>query len=40
MIMLAIEVAETGEPEVWAYVEKPQPSPGPGEVLIKARRSA
>lgn len=34
--MHAIEVAETGGPEVLAYVEKPQPTPGPGEVLIKA----
>jgi NADPH2:quinone reductase len=32
----AIEVAEIGGPEVLNYVEKPQPSPGPGEVLIKA----
>lgn len=34
--MYAIEVAETGGPEVLAHVEKPQPSPGPGQVLIKA----
>ena len=34
--MHAIEVAETGGPEVLTYIEKPQPSPGPGEVLIKA----
>jgi NADPH:quinone reductase len=34
--MRAIEVAEIGGPEVLSYVEKPQPSPGPGEVLIKA----
>ncbi len=34
--MKAIEVAETGGPEVLTYVDKPQPSPGPGEVLIKA----
>jgi len=34
--MHAIEVAETGGPEVLTYVEKTQPSPGPGEVLIKA----
>lgn len=34
--MHAIEVAETGGPEVLTYVEKPQPAPGPGEVLIKA----
>jgi NADPH:quinone reductase len=34
--MYAIEVAETGGPEVLSYVQKPQPSPGPGEVLIKS----
>lgn len=34
--MRAIEVAETGGPEVLNYVEKPQPTPGPGEVLIEA----
>lgn len=34
--MYAIEVAETGGPEVLAYVEKPQPEPGVGEVLIRA----
>jgi NADPH2:quinone reductase len=34
--MHAIEVAQTGGPEVLRYVEKPRPSPGPGEVLIKA----
>ncbi len=34
--MHAIEVAETGGPEVLRYVEGPQPSPGPGQVLIKA----
>src|SRR5580693_3910046 len=34
--MHAIEIAEIGGPEVLRYVEKPQPSPGPGEVLIKA----
>lgn len=34
--MHAVEVAETGGPEVLSYVEKPTPSPGPGEVLIKA----
>ncbi|MBU9764927.1 quinone oxidoreductase [Mycobacterium sp. TNTM28] len=32
----AIEVAETGGPEVLTHVERPQPSPGPGEVLIQA----
>ncbi|ULE32726.1 quinone oxidoreductase family protein [Mycobacterium sp. IDR2000157661] len=34
--MHAIEVAVTGGPEVLSYVDKPQPVPGPGEVLIKA----
>jgi NADPH:quinone reductase-like Zn-dependent oxidoreductase len=34
--MRAIEVTETGGPEVLTYVDKPRPSPGPGEVLIKA----
>lgn len=34
--MHAIEVAETGGPEVLAYVEKPKPEPGAGEVLIQA----
>lgn len=34
--MYAIEVEQTGGPEVLSYVEKPRPSPGPGEVLIKA----
>ena len=34
--MHAIEVAKTGGPEVLNYVEKPTPSPGAGEVLIKA----
>jgi NADPH2:quinone reductase len=36
MDMRAIEVAETGGPEVMTYVEKPEPTPGPGEVVIKA----
>lgn len=34
--MHAIQVSETGGPEVLRYVDAPQPSPGPGEVLIKA----
>jgi NADPH:quinone reductase-like Zn-dependent oxidoreductase len=34
--MHAIEVRESGGPEVLRNVEKPAPSPGPGEVLIKA----
>ena len=34
--MRAVEVAQTGGPEVLSYVEKPMPSPGPDEVLIKA----
>ena len=34
--MHAIEVAQTGGPEVLTYVEKPTPSPAAGQVLIKA----
>jgi NADPH2:quinone reductase len=34
--MHAMEVEHTGGPEALSFVEKPQPSPGPGEVLIKA----
>ena len=34
--MRAVEVAATGGPEVLQYVERPMPSPGPGEVLIRA----
>jgi len=34
--MHAIEVTEHGGPEVLRYVSTSQPSPGPGEVLIKA----
>src|ERR1700755_2666904 len=34
--MHAIEVAEHGGPDVLHYVDRRQPSPGPGEVLIKA----
>lgn len=34
--MRAVEVAQTGGPEVLQYVEKPEPSPAPDEVLIKA----
>jgi NADPH:quinone reductase len=34
--MRAIEVPEHGGPEVLQYVETTDPSPGPGEVLIKA----
>jgi NADPH2:quinone reductase len=34
--MHAVEVAQTGGPEVLRYVEKPTPAPGPGEVLIEA----
>ena len=34
--MHAIEIAEHGGPEVLRYVETPDPSPGRGEVLIKA----
>lgn len=34
--MHAIEVRETGGPEVLTSVDKAQPTPGPGQVLIKA----
>lgn len=34
--MHAIEVSETGGPEVLRYVDTSQPTPGSGEVLIKA----
>ncbi len=34
--MHAIEVAETGGPEVLTYVDRPQPSPAANEVLIRA----
>src|SRR6516162_9950891 len=34
--MHAIEVTETGGPEVLRYVETPEPTPGPGELLIRA----
>src|SRR4029077_17430947 len=34
--MYGIEVARTGGPDVLSWVEKPQPPPGAGEVLIKA----
>lgn len=34
--MHAIEVSETGGPEVLRYVETPTPTAGPGQVLIKA----
>jgi NADPH:quinone reductase len=34
--MHAIEVSETGGPDVLRYVDLPQPEPGQGELLIKA----
>jgi NADPH:quinone reductase len=34
--MHAIEVSRTGGPEVLRYVDTPQPTPGPGELLIQA----
>lgn len=34
--MHVIEVPEHGGPEVLRYIEAPEPSPGPGELLIKA----
>ena len=33
--MHAIEVAEHGGPDVLRYIEKPDATPGPGELLIK-----
>src|SRR4051812_954868 len=33
--MIAIEIREPGEPDVLAPVERPMPTPGSGEVLIK-----
>src|SRR5262245_30601559 len=33
--MIAIEIREPGEPEVLVAVERPGPTPGSGEVLIK-----
>ncbi|MCV7092749.1 quinone oxidoreductase family protein [Mycobacterium interjectum] len=34
--MHAIEISEIGGPEVLRYVDVPEPTPGPGELLIKA----
>ena len=34
--MKAIQISETGGPEVLTYVELPTPRPGPGEVLVEA----
>lgn len=34
--MHAIEIAETGGPEVLEFVDRPEPTPGPGEIVIKA----
>ena len=34
--MHAIAISETGGPDVLTYVDIPVPTPGPGEVLIKA----
>ena len=34
--MKAIQMTETGGPEVLKYVDLPTPRPGPGEVLVKA----
>lgn len=33
--MHAIHVAQTGEPDVLEWTEVPEPTPGPGEVLVK-----
>lgn len=35
--MIAIEIREPGEPDVLVAVERPNLSPGPGDVLIKVR---
>ena len=35
-LMKAIQITETGGPDVLKYVELPTPRPGPGEVLVKA----
>lgn len=37
--MKAIQIRQTGGPEVLALVELPMPQPGPGEALIKVRAS-
>ncbi len=34
--MKAVQISETGGPDVLKYVELPTPRPGPGEVLVKA----
>jgi len=34
--MKAVQITETGGPDVLKYVDLPTPKPGPGEVLIKA----
>ena len=34
--MKAVQFSETGGPEVLEYVGLPDPTPGPGEVLVKA----
>ncbi len=34
--MKAIQISQTGGPEVLKYVDLPTPRPGPGEVLVKA----
>ena len=34
--MKAIQISETGGPDVLKYVDLPTPRPGPGEVLVKA----
>jgi NADPH2:quinone reductase len=34
--MKAIQITETGGPDVLKYVDLPTPKPGPGEVLVKA----
>ena len=37
--MRAVEISTYGEPEVLRLTERPQPAPGPGEVLIRVAAS-
>ena len=37
--MKAIQIQQTGGPEVMALVDLPVPQPGPGEALVKLRAS-
>ena len=33
--MICVEIAEPGGPDVLRAVERPEPMPGPGDVLIR-----